>query len=165
MLIDIHIQGLLWEGAPPERRREWLQLVREVVEQHPRDEQNPRRLTISPGASEGTLLELLTPDGMAAGRAAVPMDALAPHFREYLDICQRMEMLDEGSHSARLEALDMAKKLAHDRAAKLLLGLSAPIIPDHATARCFFTLLISLHFDTTLMVRGHRITPGYLPGR
>jgi uncharacterized protein (UPF0262 family) len=68
-----------------------------------------------------------------------------------------MAMLDEGSHSARLEALDMAKKLAHDKAAKALLGLSGTVIPDHPTARCVFTLLISLHFDTGRMLRGHRL--------
>jgi uncharacterized protein (UPF0262 family) len=160
LLTDIHIHGPLWDAAPQERRREWRQLISEMVEQHPRDTERPVRLTITPGLAEGTVLELVSADGAPLGRAVVAMDALAPHFREYLEICHRMAMLDEGSHSARLEALDMGKKVAHDRAAQTLLGMCTPILPDHPTARCFFTLLISLHFDTSRMLRGHRMAPG-----
>jgi len=159
VLADIRIHGPLWDAAPPDRRREWRLLIAEMMEQHPRDADRPLRLTITPGRPEGTILELVTQDGVTKGTAVVAMDALAPHFREYFDICHRMAMLDEVSHSARLEALDMGKKLAHDKAAKALLGMCVPVLPDHPTARCFFTLLISLHFDTSRLLRGHRIAP------
>ena len=57
----------------------------------------------------------------------------------------------------RLEALDMAKKLAHDSAARVLMDLCSPLFADHATARCLFSLLVSLHFDTGRMTRGDRV--------
>lgn len=88
---------------------------------------------------------------------ALPFDVMRPHFREYCDICHRMWMIDEGSHSARLEALDMGKKVAHDRAARTLMAHCAPLFADHATARRLFSLLVSLHFDTGRMTRGHRV--------
>jgi uncharacterized protein (UPF0262 family) len=160
LLDDIRIHGPVWDAAPSERRREWRQLIREMLEQHPRGGGPSHRLVITTGGSEGTVLDLETLDGERASRAVVPSDALAPHFREYFDICHRMAMLEEGSHSARLEALDMGKKLAHDKAGEVLLGICAPIVPDHPTARCLFTLLISLHFDTSRLVGGHRIMPG-----
>jgi len=62
-----------------------------------------------------------------------------------------MLMLDEGSHSARLEALDMGKRVMHDRAAQSLLALCGTLLPDHDTARRLFSLLTSLKFDTTRM--------------
>ena len=68
-----------------------------------------------------------------------------------------MTMLDEGSHSARLEALDMGKKVTHDRAARSIFERCGAIVPDHAAARRLFSLLTSLKFDTTKLhgLAGH----------
>ena len=156
MLVDIRIDETTWAAAAEDRRREWTLLIAELLEQHPTDGDR-LRLTITPADGNVTLLGFETAEGRPASQISLPFESLRPHFREYCDICHRMGMLDEGSHSARLEALDMGKKLAHDRAARTLMHLCAPLFADHEAARCLFSLLVSLHFDTGLMTRGHRV--------
>src|SRR5262249_25144752 len=151
-LVDIRIHEPTWAAATKERRREWTLLIDELLQQHPTGGER-LRMTITPGDGSGTVLDFETDDGQKASQITVPFEALRPHFREYCDICHRMGMLDEGSHSARLEALDMGKKLAHDRAARTLTHLCAPLFADHGAARCLFSLLVSLHFDTGRMTR------------
>jgi uncharacterized protein (UPF0262 family) len=157
VLVEIRIHEPTWSAAATERRREWSLLIAEVLERHPPDEGEGTRLVISPLEGKGTTLGFEKLDGRTERQISLPPDVLYPHFREYCDICHRMRMLDEGSHSARLEALDMGKKVAHDRAARTIVHLCAPLLDDHATARCLFSLLVSLHFDTGDMTRGQRV--------
>jgi uncharacterized protein (UPF0262 family) len=157
VLLDIRIHVPTWSAAPAERRRERSLLIAELLEKHPPDEGHGLRLVITPIEGKGTSLGFEGLDGGPSSEIRLAPEVLEPHYREYCDICHRMWMLDEGSHSARLEALDMAKKVAHDRAARVLTQICAPLFADHATARCLFSLLVSLHFDTTLMTRGHRV--------
>jgi len=157
VLLDIRIHEPTWEAATIERRREWTLLIAELLDRHPPDEGDGLLLVITPLEGKMTTLGVGSLDGEIASEITLPFDVLRPHFREYCDICHRMWMLEEGSHSARLETLDMAKKLAHDNAARVLMELCAPLFTDHATARCLFSLLVSLHFDTGRMTRGHRV--------
>jgi len=157
VLVDIRIHEPTWEAAPIERRREWTLLITELLDRHPPDEGDGQLVVITPAQGTSTTLGVGSLDGEISAEIPLPSDVLRPHFREYCDICHRMWMLDEGSHSARLEALDMAKKLAHDSAARVLMELCSPLFADHATARCLFSLLVSLHFDTGRMTRGDRV--------
>ncbi len=158
MLTEIRIDEALWTAAGDERRREWRLLISELLEHCPADHVGGEkaRLHLAPCA-EGTTVTLETPEGATSARVVLPSNAMGSHFRAYLDVCHQMMMLSEGSHSARLEALDMAKRVTHDRAAKSLMQLCGPILPDHGTARRFFSLLTSLLFDTSRMHRGHRV--------
>jgi uncharacterized protein (UPF0262 family) len=158
VLVEIRIYEPTWSAAATERRREWSLLIAEMLDRHPPDEGEGFRLIITPHEGKSTTLGFERLDGESASQISLPSDRLGPHFREYCDICHRMWMLDEGSHSARLEALDMGKKVAHDRAARTLIDLCAPHLDDHPTARCLFSLLVSLHFDTGQMTRGYRVT-------
>ena len=148
MLVEIRIDDTDWNAASDERRREWRVLIAELIEHQPPDGAGDLRLSIASGSAE-TILSLERLDGTLASRAALPDDALAPHFRAYLEVCKQMTMLDEGSHSARLEALDMGKKVTHDRAARSIHERCPAIVSDHPTARRLFSLLTSLKFDTT----------------
>jgi uncharacterized protein (UPF0262 family) len=157
VLVDIRIDDSVWNGAAAERRHEWRVLMAELIEHHPADGAQEVRLSIVTGAG-ATILSLERLDGTLAAQVALPDDVLAPHFRAYLDVCRNMTMLDEGSHSARLEALDMGKKVTHDRAARSILERCASVVPDHDTARRLFSLLTSLKFDTTKL---HCGLPGH----
>jgi uncharacterized protein (UPF0262 family) len=59
---------------------------------------------------------------------------------------------------ARLEALDVAKKVTHDKAGRLLQRRCVDLEIDHPTARRLFSLLFALRVDTTRLhgVHGHR---------
>ena len=57
-----------------------------------------------------------------------------------------------------MEALDMAKKVTHDRAGRVLKRELRQFGLDFETARRLFTLLLSLRVDTTRLtgIHGHR---------
>ena len=88
----------------------------------------------------------------------LPHDILAPHIQEYVDIVRQLAKTDSTGGLARLEALDMAKKVCHDRAGRTILRRCRALGLDHPTARRFYTLLVTLRVDTTRLVgvHGHR---------
>ena len=154
--VRIRIDDGTWNHAPKGRRREWTA----VIEDLEREE-----LTLPAGSDE--LIASLTAEGFELtargegkelGRAAIPRDKLAPHIQEYVDIVRQMQNVDAGLGSSRLEALDMAKKVAHDDAGRTIERRCRALGVDHPTARRLFTLLFSLRVDTShlLGVRGHR---------
>ena len=56
---------------------------------------------------------------------------------------------------ARLEALDMAKKVTHDKAGRMIRRLAPDLGLDLETARRLFSLLFSLRVDTTKLLGAH----------
>jgi uncharacterized protein (UPF0262 family) len=148
VLVEIRIDDAIWNAAGEDRRHEWRLLIAELIDHHPRDG-GDARLSIGTGPADEVILIREGADGAAATRVVLPAEVLAPHFRAYLDVCRQMQTLEEGTHSSRLEALDMGKRVTHDRAAKSILALCGAITPNHETARRLFSLLTSLHFDTT----------------
>ena len=153
-LADVRIDETLWSRASPERRREWGQAARELVEEHRIADGAPLRLEIRLDGGDA-VLEATTIDGERAATIAVPMSALRPHFQEYIAICRDLGRLGESQQSPRLEALDIAKRLSHDEAADTLVPLVAALGADHATCRRLFTLLVTLQFDTTRLALPH----------
>jgi len=79
---------------------------------------------------------------------------LSDHIDEYLDTVR--QITSAGSLN-QVEALDMAKKVTHDRAGRVLKRALREYGFDLETSRRLFTLLLSLKVDTTRItgVRGH----------
>jgi uncharacterized protein (UPF0262 family) len=102
-------------------------------------------------ATTGISLELAGPDGPWAAEE-LPYPQVRPVVDEYINTCVEMNKLGVGSHSPRLEALDIAKRLTHDEAGELIVTLCRRVRPDHATARRLFTLFVTLLHDTTKLV-------------
>ncbi len=108
----------------------------------------------------GRILIEARPEGStddAALREEIALADLEKPLREYLKICADLIDLDEGSGSPRLEALDMAKRLVHDDGGRAVMRLFRALRPDHATSRRLFTLILTLHVDTTRLVRPHHL--------
>ena len=145
-------------GSPSAaRREEWRLAAAELVEDHSFALEPPFELELAV-SDDGAALRCIVEGGDAVA-LALEHALLAPHLDEYLGVCRTLARLDEeGAASPRLEALDMAKKVAHDRAAQMLVARLAPLAPDHRTARRIFTLLVTLLFDTTSLasLRAHR---------
>jgi uncharacterized protein (UPF0262 family) len=159
-LIAIRIEESAWSSATPERRREWTRLSNELLAQQPADDQQEIQLVVSPPLAGSFRIEIETPEGYPLREIVLPLKTILPHIEEYADICDQLAGLVEGSSSARLEALDMGKRVVHDRAAKTLLEHCGSLLPDETTARNFFSLLISLHLDTTKMLQGMPVWSG-----
>lgn len=162
-LSAIRIDERTWSAAMEGRQAEWRLAIAELLED-PLAVFPPEAATLEVTISEqATTLVFFAADGRGVGGAVVVgRDALRRHVTEYVDIVRRMEKVDEGLGPGRLEALDMAKKLAHDDAAKTLARIASSIEPrlelSHATCRRLFSLLFALTIDTTALsgYRGHR---------
>ena len=101
------------------------------------------------------VLDFRTDDGHELGVTAIPHDLLSEHVTEYVDIVRRIADADGVN---QMEALDMAKKVTHDRAGRVLKRELRELGFDLETSRRLFTLLLSLRVDTTRLVgiHGHR---------
>jgi uncharacterized protein (UPF0262 family) len=93
--------------------------------------------------------------GAGLGEVVVDYEPLSKTVVEYLDIVRQMSTADSLN---QMEALDMAKKVTHDRAGRLLKRALRDYGFDLETSRRLFTLLLSLKVDTTRLpgLRGHR---------
>lgn len=145
----IRIDEELWKKGHDLRKREWRVLIDDLSRD---DSLWPSRKghTLVLGVDDKAIrLRFLDPEETFE----VPRAELSRELSEYLAVMERLA--DEGLTSARAEALDMAKRVVHDAAAKrlgtLLPGLSAQL----ETRRRFFTLVVSLVADTTGKPRGH----------
>ncbi|MEM9193059.1 MAG: UPF0262 family protein [Myxococcota bacterium] len=157
MTIEVSIDTETWEQADPVRRREWQLSIDELGNAD--DLSFPESASfLDVTVSGATTTLVLRSEDQELGQVEIPRSALSDHITEYVDIVRQMDRAYEGAGSARLEALDMAKKLAHDDAAKALRKLCKPISADHATCRRLWTLLLTLQVDTTKLmgIRGHR---------
>ncbi len=154
-LSAVNIDENTWEHTTEARRIEWEANIREFL--------SPDKLEIRPDLAELDIavteqqIELTAKDeaGQALDQTALPHRVLAPHIHEYVDTVRQIASADG---LARVEALDMAKKVTHDRAGRFLKRHFRELHMDHATARRLFTLLFSLRVDTTRLVgvHGHR---------
>ena len=106
-------------------------------------------------AEQGFVLDFRMDDGRELGSIAIPHELLSEHITEYIDIVRQIADADGVN---QMEALDMAKKVTHDRAGRVLKRELRDFGFDLETSRRLFTLLLSLRVDTTRLVGiyGHR---------
>ncbi|MEM7448247.1 MAG: UPF0262 family protein [Myxococcota bacterium] len=156
-LSQIDIGEPTWSEASEARRHEWRNAIQGMLDEEVLQiRADAHRMTID--ATEQALhLTLHDADQAMLDEVHIPHDRLAKHIQEYVDLVRELAKAD-GSGITRLEALDMAKKVAHDRAADTIERLCAPFKIDHETARRLYTLLLTLRVDTTRLVglHGHR---------
>ena len=150
----IRIDEAMWDAADRARRYEWRQALTDFIDEH-RAVAELLHLRIAVDRGD-TCIEAASPGGEPFARILIPRGALEAHFREYLAIIRDLGAVHEGAGSSRFEALDIAKRISHDEGAEALQALTRPLGLDHRSCRRLFTLLVTLHFDTTRLVVAHR---------
>ena len=167
-LSAIELDDATWEGVSLEREIEWEANIQDLLEPghahvDPQidtlwietDEQRYRIVGRRGPGEEG---EEGAP-GEEVAVAEIPHHVLRDGIHEYVDTVRQIALSQqEGGGVARLEALDMAKKVVHDKMARKVKRHARPLGLDHDTARRLFTLLLSIRVDTTRLygVHGHR---------
>lgn len=133
---------------------EWEANVRELLAKAKGCFDQPASLHVSV-TEQGFSLEFRTESGEPWGTAAIPHELLSDHITEYVDVVRQIARADGVN---QMEALDMAKKVTHDRAGRLLKRELRQFGLDLEAARGLFTLLLSLRVDTTRLtgIHGHR---------
>jgi uncharacterized protein (UPF0262 family) len=157
-LAEVSIDERMAREASDARRLEWITLVRELVaacEGSPREDAHALHITRLERAFG---LSLLDEAGEELAFVSVTFEALAEHMDEYVDIVRQISREDASLGVLRLEALDMAKKVVHDRAGRMLRKACREMKLDLEASRRLFSLLVSLRIDTTRLVgiHGHR---------
>ncbi len=153
--VEIDAPGLA--GASEARRLEWDAIVREMTtpgEMTLRQGTETLRVTVT---QQAVHVSLEDGGGVSLVDAEVPQKRLGGLVTDYVDVVREIARSD-GQGIARFEALDMAKKVTHDKAARFLQASLPGFGLDHPSARRLFTLLMALKVDTTRLVgvHGHR---------
>ena len=141
--------------AADERKIEWEANIREflALEKGPiLDQASELHIEVT---EQQYRFELKDERGSTILSKSMPQEVLAQHVMEYVDVVRQ---LARAQGLNQLEALDMAKKVTHDRAGRALRRALPDFDIDHVAARGLFTLLFSLRIDTTRLtgIHGHR---------
>lgn len=143
----IRVDERLWERAAELRRREWRALIDELSDVEGLYEGRSASLLVVDLDDQHLRLFLHAEAGVT--NVEVPRREIAHLIDEYRGV---ITMLGNDDNSiARMEALDMAKKVVHDDGARRIAALLPDLSPDHETRRRFFSLVVSLAVDTTKM--------------
>ncbi len=133
---------------------EWDANVRELLSKAGSQAEDVATLHVSM-TEQQFLLDFRDDDDSELVTIIIPHELLSEHITEYIDIVRQIADADGVN---QMEALDMAKKVTHDRAGRVLKRELRDVGFDLETSRGLFTLLLSLRVDTTRLVgiHGHR---------
>lgn len=154
MLRDVRIDERTWVEATEARRMEWRAAIAEFIHSAASCVRHDADTLVITVTEQATILDLLR-EGAVLDHVAIPRDALLESMTEYVDIVRQIGREDGPGGLSRLEALDMAKKVTHDRAGRALRRHCTHFEMDLPTARRLFTLLLSLRIDTTRLLGAH----------
>ena len=150
----VHIDERTLQRGSEAQRVEWDALVRELLSRVKSNIEEAASLDVSV-TEQGFVIGFQTDRQQALGTIVIPHQLLSELITEYIDIVRQIA---EADGINQMEALDMAKKVTHDRAGRVLKRELRDFGFDLETSRRLFTLLLSLRVDTTRIVgiHGHR---------
>jgi hypothetical protein len=145
---SLRIDDAVWELGTPLQRAEWVTLICDLLDEG---------VVSIQGATRARALTIdscrIYVETEPACCVLVWNDAMTNYAAEYIQIIRRL--MDRNLHVAQVEAIDMAKKVVHDRAARGLAELAPGLADSHETYRRLFSLLVSLRENTTLLPAAH----------
>jgi uncharacterized protein (UPF0262 family) len=152
----------VYEGAAPEREREWRQTLSELNLDHgslarPGDaDASEPTLTLGRHPEGGLLLVVLMP-GAEAVEFHLNHRRMRAAFRDYKQVIEQIARATQGAFGPRdLETLDYAKKVVHDEAAELVQqALGDLVVVPHKLARRIFTLGFLITHDLPQEIVSH----------
>lgn len=149
---DLRLDEETWRGGSPLRKAEWRAAIEDILDAGAFGPSLAERYLLVTCREADFLFEALDDDGDVATSCVLRRALLAELVREYEQIIRR---LDEGAafrDATWLHAIDMAKKVVHDKAAEALAAELPALSDHHPTLRKIFTLVFALTVDTTRMV-------------
>jgi uncharacterized protein (UPF0262 family) len=158
MVRHVRIEDALWDGASRPRRDDWRVAIADLVDAGiGQDGDDVLHVGL---AGREVVLATFDAAGAPTGVVEVSHERLRPHVEEYLAVIHRLQHHERGEASAQVHALDMAKKVVHDNAARTLATAlsSSGFGGDHESYRRLFSLLLSVLVDVTKLpgARTHR---------
>jgi len=155
-IADFRLDETTWKSARDLQRAEWKLLLQELVQDGDFDEALALRHMLATSTASTVLFEALDEEGLVVQAVRLELSALAEPIREYAGIIRRLHVSEESYNTASFRALDMAKKVVHDRGVDILSRTIGLISTDPATLRRIFSIVFSLRVDTSKLPWAHR---------
>ncbi|RYZ57126.1 MAG: hypothetical protein EOP08_17575 [Proteobacteria bacterium] len=155
-IAEFRFDETTWKGARDMQRAEWKLLLEELIDDGDFDEALAGRYLLATATAGAVLFEALDEEGVVVQAVRLELSALAEPIREYASIIRRLHVSEESYNTASFRALDMAKKVVHDRAADILSRAIGTISTEPATLRRIFSIVFSLRVDTSKLPWAHR---------
>lgn len=153
---DFRFDDATWKAAREPRRSEWRVLLAELIEDGVFDHSLSGLYLLLTATSTSFLFEALDDDGVVQHTARLDAALLAESMREYGSIIRRLDGSGQNYDATWFQAVDMAKKVVHDRAADILSRAIGGVAVDPATLRRLFSILFSVRVDTAALPHAHR---------
>jgi hypothetical protein len=147
---EIRVIEALWTEASALRRQEWRTLIADLLDGS-EIAPHAERIVV---ALDGEAIRFTLHGESVIEDVAVSHALVGPHIDEYMTIIRRM--VEDEVPAPRLEVLDMAKKVVHDRAARALAEHAPTLARGHEAFRRIFSFVVALHVDTTRLPAAHR---------
>ena len=109
-LTALRIDDATWDRAEGKRRDEWRLAIAELLGDPEQAFVSGAHTLLITVSGQSTFFELRDDQNASLARVEVPRSELTEHVTEYVDIVRQIARADEGLGSARVEALDMAKR-------------------------------------------------------
>lgn len=154
---DVRIDEATWSAGTALRKAEWRSACDDLLRETDFHRPFSGGYVLATLDGDRVLLEALDEDGQVAESFAVERSSLAKPINEYVAIIRSLDDNAKERDGSWFEAVDMAKKVVHDEAARVLRKTIPELSSDLGTLRKTFTLLLALFLDTTTMhhARGH----------
>lgn len=150
-IADFRLDDTTWKSGSAARQMEWKVLLGELALHGDFQDAVADRFLLATPTRESFLVEALDEEGYVKLSARFDAALLADSIHEYAGVIRRLDGGGDHYDTARYQAIDMAKKVVHDRAADILSRAIGEISTDEATLRVFFSLIFALRVDTTTM--------------
>lgn len=155
-IADFRFDETTWKTASPLRQGEWKVLLGELLEDGEFTSALDALYVLVTPTSESFLFEALDEEGLVKHSIRMDASLLADAIREYGGIIERLDGSGHHYDTAWFQAVDMAKRVVHDRAAGILHRAIGSISEDQATLRRLFSILFSVRVDTSARPHAHR---------
>jgi len=142
---EIRIDDPRTPTLPERRAAEWRALAADLAEAIRSLDDRSGSWTVH---SDGSEFAIVSESTAGVERVPITRSELDALFVEYLEVVTQLGSSDSDGFS-RMDALDMAKKVTHDRAGRVLKRQLRPLQADHEVARRVFSLLAALVHDTS----------------
>jgi len=146
----IRIDDALWDAASKLRRHDWQLSIADLTDDARLGEEDDHLLHVA-HTRQALVLSTFDEQGAPRGVCELSNAQLRPHVDEYLTIIAKMHGDETNDASARMHALDYAKKVVHDAGARTLERAAPGLARDHESYRRLFSLLLAVVIDVTML--------------
>lgn len=150
-LADLRLDETTWKSGNDLRRAEWRVVRDELLEDGVFEERWSGLYVLATPSVECVSFEGLDGQGFVQHSLALPRTVLVEPLTEYAAIIRRLDENADHRDATWIEAVDMAKKVVHDRAAGVIAKAAPALAADLPTFRRVFTFVFALLVDTTRM--------------